>query len=264
MADKASRKTDELLSELEKELENQYNLTDKEIQAAIEEYLNAIYLADQEDATQNQRLKYAQKNGLDDIVEIFVIHMLTINERAVNRINDTMNIAGDINYDYIRQSIKNKTNKDIGGKADKYKATKYSKRSYNRLEQKKYVSDEILKELKKGIKKGEGIPDLSKRVRKVSSRSKNNARLVARTESTRISNLNRLEAMQEVKDIGIKFNKVWISTNDKRTRHSHAMLNGETIDNDKTFSNGGLYPGDPNLPPEEICNCRCTMTYRLE
>ena len=42
------------------------------------------------------------------------------------------------------------------------------------------------------------------------------------------------------------------------------MLDGEFVDNDKKFSNGCRYPGDPNGPPSEIYNCRCTLVSEIE
>ena len=64
--------------------------------------------------------------------------------------------------------------------------------------------------------------------------------------------------------MGIHTKKQWIATLDGRTRHSHRILDGETIDNDKKFSNGCEYPGDPNGPANEIYNCRCTLIASIK
>lgn len=53
--------------------------------------------------------------------------------------------------------------------------------------------------------------------------------------------------------------KTWFATLDGRTRHSHAALDGTSVETDKEFSNGCMFPGDPNGPPSEIYNCRCTL-----
>ena len=55
-----------------------------------------------------------------------------------------------------------------------------------------------------------------------------------------------------------------MATLDNRTRHSHATLDGEVVDNDKKFSNGCRFPGDPNGPPTEIYNCRCTLVSAID
>jgi hypothetical protein len=46
------------------------------------------------------------------------------------------------------------------------------------------------------------------------------------------------------------------------TRHSHleaAQRSAQGIPLDEAFSNGLMYPGDENGPPEEVINCRCTL-----
>ena len=58
--------------------------------------------------------------------------------------------------------------------------------------------------------------------------------------------------------------KVWVATKDKRTRDTHAALDGESMGIDQPFSNGLQYPGDPNGPPEEVINCRCAMLMRID
>ena len=35
--------------------------------------------------------------------------------------------------------------------------------------------------------------------------------------------------------MGIKLKKSWLATLDNRTRHAHAMLDGQTVDIDKPF-----------------------------
>ena len=46
---------------------------------------------------------------------------------------------------------------------------------------------------------------------------------------------------------------------DKRTRDTHAELNGTIIGLQERFSNGLLYPGDPSGPAKEIINYRCVL-----
>ena len=64
--------------------------------------------------------------------------------------------------------------------------------------------------------------------------------------------------------MGIKVRKEWLATIDGRTRHSHAMLDGEQVDNEKKFSNGCMFPGDPNGPASEVYNCRCTLIAAVD
>lgn len=81
----------------------------------------------------------------------------------------------------------------------------------------------------------------------------------ARTAVTGAQNAGRMDSYFAAEKMGIKCRKEWMATLDGRTRHSHAMLDGEVVDNDKKFSNGCRFPGDPDGAPAEIYNCRCTL-----
>ncbi len=62
--------------------------------------------------------------------------------------------------------------------------------------------------------------------------------------------------------------RTWQSASDSRVRHSHRVMNGQTIGfyEHYTTPNGAklLYPGDPNGPAAEIINCRCTEAIRID
>lgn len=62
--------------------------------------------------------------------------------------------------------------------------------------------------------------------------------------------------------MGIKLKKQWLATLDGRTRHAHAMLDGQTVGIDKPFKVDGydiMFPGDTSAPYYLVYNCRCTM-----
>jgi hypothetical protein len=85
---------------------------------------------------------------------------------------------------------------------------------------------------------------------------KNRAARIARTESTRAAGYGVITGAG---DYDYEVQKEWISIPDNRRRHSHANVEGEQRDLDKPFSNGLMFPGDPEGPPEETIFCRCTM-----
>lgn len=89
------------------------------------------------------------------------------------------------------------------------------------------------------------------------------ARLIVRTESARATNFTQMAAADEEE---VEMEKMWIAIDDSRTRksHSHAGVDGQRIDIDQPFSNGLMFPGDPNGPAKEVCNCRCTMGYFMK
>ena len=50
--------------------------------------------------------------------------------------------------------------------------------------------------------------------------------------------------------------KRWITGDNPRPEH--AMMNGETVPIDDTFSNGCYWPGDENGDPDTTCGCNCS------
>lgn len=116
-----------------------------------------------------------------------------------------------------------------------------------------------------GIIQGESIPDIAKRIAHQTG-ERNRAALTrqARTAMTGAQNAGRVQAMWEAEDEGIKIQKKWIATLDKKTRDAHAELDGQIVDADQPFIVNGLeimYPGDPNADPSLVYNCRCTLGW---
>ena len=58
---------------------------------------------------------------------------------------------------------------------------------------------------------------------------------------------------------GLQMQKEWMATLDGRTRDSHRDLDGERVPYDEPFSNGLMFPADPQGAGREVWNCRCTM-----
>lgn len=71
-----------------------------------------------------------------------------------------------------------------------------------------------------------------------------------------ISNFSRNEAAQASETR----TKTWIVTSGN-PRSGHIALDGETVAMGETFSNGGMWPGDPSLPYEERSNCQCIVDF---
>ena len=116
-----------------------------------------------------------------------------------------------------------------------------------------------------GILQGESIPNLSKRISStMGEKNYSNAVRYARTAVTGAQNAGRRDAYIRANKMGIQTRQTWVATLDNRTRHSHAAIDGETVDADSYFSNGCRFPGDPKGPPEEIWNCRCTTIAQVK
>lgn len=114
-----------------------------------------------------------------------------------------------------------------------------------------------------GILQGESIPDISKRLAKVTDMNKAAAIRNARTMVTSAQNGSRYEAALKSQEKGIVLELEWRSAEDSRVRHSHAKLNKKRIKPGGKFSNGCRFPGDPQGKPEEVYNCRCTMVEEV-
>lgn len=111
-----------------------------------------------------------------------------------------------------------------------------------------------------GILQGESIQKMAKRVALGMSNSDMKAAIRnARTATTGAENAGRLDSYARAERMGISVNKRWLAVMDGRTRDSHRELDGEEVPYDEEFSNGLMYPGDPNGEPGDVWNCRCTM-----
>jgi SPP1 gp7 family putative phage head morphogenesis protein len=121
----------------------------------------------------------------------------------------------------------------------------------------------VRRDIVTAIIQGESIKDLSKRIKKSLEGNANDTVRIARTETTRIVNTARQDAFDTAAGLGVEMRKIWVSTNDGRTRPSHRALQGEEVKIDKAFSNGLQRPGDPSAPASEVINCRCTMRSRI-
>lgn len=116
-----------------------------------------------------------------------------------------------------------------------------------------------------GIIQGESIPDIAKRMARDTASTDMKAMVrYARTAMTGAQNSGRLLAMRNSTKLGIKVRKIWIATDDDRTRDAHVELNGQIQDIDVPFdSELGeiMYPGDPSASAENVWNCRCALGY---
>ena len=126
----------------------------------------------------------------------------------------------------------------------------------------KSVNDTTLEKLSRvlaeGIDAGEGIAELTARVKAVYEELPTyRAESIARTESTAVNNEGFLEAYTQSKVVN---SNEWISTSDGRTRDSHAAVDGKIVEVGEKFPNGLRYPGDANGDASKTVNCRCVLS----
>lgn len=124
------------------------------------------------------------------------------------------------------------------------------------------ISD-IRRAITTSITSGEGIDKMQRRITERMEMSANRALRIARTETNAMANIGRLQAFETAQSIGLRVIKEWSSTNDDRTRASHAMLNHQVEMLEDKFANGLMYPCDMSGPASEVVNCRCSLVSDL-
>lgn len=273
MVDSAHNKSMQILNELDKDLRRLYSVATRNIQNEADPIIANMYL-DDENATQRQRLRYAQRNGLADLILLFVGIMILTNEKAINRINAKTSRIYILNYDFMGDRVEELAKQDLGIKRfgtiekaeDLIERTRgyYDRRAYNRLTDEKRLTREITKRLDKSIKQGYDKDAITHELQRVINQSKNSSITTANTESTRIINRARFEIMQRAVKMGIKLMKVWRhAIYVAEPREWHLDMDGETTYLQYPFSNDLMYPGEVGAPPDETIHCHCYLDVKI-
>lgn len=122
--------------------------------------------------------------------------------------------------------------------------------------------NQIMASLADSYEQGLSIPHAA-RAMSATVRATNITRstLIARTE---LIGAKAGSSLAVVQITGAASYKVWLATEDARTRQDHSDADGQTVPLGSPFDVGGYpmdHPGDQSAPAEEVCNCRCTLTY---
>ena len=67
--------------------------------------------------------------------------------------------------------------------------------------------------------------------------------------------------------MGIKLKREWLAVIDNRTRHAHAILDGQKAAMGDPFKVDGeeiMFPGDTSAPGYLVYNCRCTLIAAVD
>lgn len=117
--------------------------------------------------------------------------------------------------------------------------------------------------IRKGMRKGESIDKIAKRVHRITGMDRIAATRAARTAVTSAESKARLDSMYDARAKGIYVQKRWYAVKDERTRTSHRILDGEIVELEQPFSNGLMRPGEPadDVDMSEVYNCRCALMY---
>lgn len=292
-ADYAHRMTDKQLAELEKRIASIYKQAADELSETITAYFKQF---EKRDADMLEKVKngtvseqqYKQwrltqigrGNRFIALRDKVAERYTNANEVAIAYINDATPCIYTLNRNYSAYTIEK-----VSSSAD---FTLFDERTVKRLAVKQpdlmpyYPKDRALKRgidlaygkqqitanVTSGILQGKSIyrlaDDLQKSIRDMNRTS---AVRTARTAVTGAQNAGRMDAYTEAEKMGIHVRKQWLATLDNRTRHAHAMLDGQTVDNDKPFEVDGyeiMFPGDASAPGYLVYNCRCTQIAEVD
>lgn len=288
--DAAHLQTDKELAKLEKRIAKIYKEAADDLQKTIDDYfakfakrdakqkarLEAGEITEQEykqwrlaQMGRGERFKSLQSRVAERYTEA--------NETAVRYVNDATpgiyslnrnysaytieKVAGNVGFDLWDEQTVKRLIVDNPEVMPYYPHEKALKRGIDLAYGKKQISASVTS----SILQGKSIPGIAKDLQtRIPDMNKSSAIRTARTAVTGAQNAGRMDSYVAAEKMGIKVRKEWLATIDGRTRHSHAMLDGKVVDKDKKFSNGCMFPGDPNGPPWEVYNCRCTLIAAVD
>lgn len=195
--------------------------------------------------------KLAKQLGEADAVAIKSVNSVmpkayaTAANEALYEVEKTINMATSLKV----------INPDAVSRAVRAKYAKKLKKAKNVAWNERRISSVITQ----SVLKGEGIEKVARSLLPLVDGNKKVAIRDARTWLTSVQNGGRFDESKRLEDVGVIMQKMWLSVGDMKVRDSHILLDGEVKPLDEPFSNGGMYPADPQLDPSEYYNCRCTI-----
>lgn len=278
--DYGHQETERRLWELEQRIEELYRQAVGELEQTIAEYFAAFQKRDEEMKALVSTGKVTQEHyrqwrlnqigrgeRFQHLRQQLAQRMTNANETATAYVKDitpglyTLNrnyaaytieqAAGDVGFTLWDEQTVKRLVAESPELLPHYPAAKALKRGIDLKWGKKQITDTVTSAILQG-KNLKAIADsLQNRLEGMNRAS---AIRTARTAVTGAENAGRLESYSAAEKMGIALQKEWIATLDGRTRHSHAMLDGEQVPNKAEFSNGCRFPGDPQGPPHEVYN----------
>lgn len=285
MADYGHLQTEKELAELEKRIAKLYKEAADDLEKTIKEYFAKLEKRDEEmkklvesEEITEENYKQWRLNQIgrgkrfealrDKIAERYT----KANETAVAYVNDATPGIYTLNRNYAAYEIEQVSDKVDFTLWDESTVRRLAveepdlmpyypkKKALKRGIDLDYGKKQITHQVTSGILLGEGIGKVANRLQEnIQNMNRVSAIRTARTSVTGAQNAGRMDSYAAAEKMGIELQKEWLATLDNRTRHSHAVMDGERADNDKKFPNGCMYPGDPEGPPWEVYNCRCTL-----
>ena len=287
--DRMQKETDAELIELEKRLKKEYKKAQKEVEERAVEYFKAFQ--ERDDAmlmrlregkiTADEYYRWRQNqmlvgNRWVSLRDRLASDYVTANVRASGMINEHLynTYAENFNYQTFLAEREGRIettfslyDKDAVRQALKETPDLITTSQVNIPKNQRWNAQKVTSALTQGILQGDSIGRIASRLQTVTNMNRNAAIRNARTLTTGAENGGRFSCSQRLEKLGVQQQKQWMATLDKRTRDSHRRLDGEIVDMDQPFSNGLMYPGDPDMMhshPEEVYNCRCRYVTQFK
>ena len=291
--DYAHKETDKQLTALERRIAKLYKEAADELSNTVKEYFSQFEERDAEMAAQVEdgevteeqykrwRLaQFARGKRFESLRDKVAERYTNANEAAILYANDATPDIYSLNRNYSAYTIEQvsdiadfslwdeQTVKRLIAEQPDLMPYYPSKRALQRGIDLKYGKQQITACVTSSILQGKSITkianDLQQRMENMSRAS---AIRTARTSVTAAQNAGRMDSYAAAENMGIKLKKQWLATLDNRTRHAHAMLDGQTVDTNKPFEVDGyeiMYPGDTSAPGYLVYNCRCTLIADID
>lgn len=293
MADTGHEETEKIIAIMARRLRREYKRASEEVEAKLKDYMRRYDAKDEiwrqwvkeGKETQEDYIKWRTGQILiskrwEEMRDTLAQDYHNVNEIAKSIVNGYMPEVYALNHNYGTYQVEHEALVNTS-------YTLYSRETVERMMREdpemlpppgKKVSkriaagldvrwnrQQIQSVMTQAVLQGESIPKIAHRLAKtVGDRNYGAAVRNARTMATGAQNAGRVDSYKRAEDMGIELEQAWVATFDMRTRHSHRVINGESIKVGGVFSNGCRYPGDPEGPPNEIYNCRCTLVSQLK
>lgn len=292
--DPAHRRTDRELAALENRIAAEYKKAAEELTGKINAYFDQFKERDAEQLkllqdgritrqqyTQWRLAQIGRGERMEALRDRVAERMTHANEVAAVYINDRTPGIYSLNRNYAAYTIERQLGRNVGFDLWDEQTVKRliverpdlmpyypPARAVKRGIDLAYGRRQITAQVTSGILQGESIKHLADRLQtNIPNMNRTSAIRAARTAVTGAQNAGRMDSYAAAEGMGIKLKKRWLSTLDNRTRHAHALLDGQTQPNDKPFHSilgDIMFPCDPSAAPANIYNCRCTLIAEVE
>lgn len=275
--DAGQKQTDKLLKDMSEELDKIYAQALKEIQAKLDDYMRRFKIKDEikRKALKQGKITEAEYKQWrlgqimigkrwEEMETVLATDLTNANRIAASMINDHIPDAYAIGSNYAAFEVE-------AGSMLNTSFTLYDRHTVERLVKEnpkllpkarvnipkdlRWNKQKLNSAITQGVLQGENLDKVSRRLQYVTDMNRHSAVRNARTMMTSAENGGRFNSYLRAEDLGISMEKQWMATLDGRTRHSHAAQDGEHVPIREEFSNGLMFPADPDGDPREIYNC---------